>query len=80
MEFHSVQLTYPELKYLLEYLQDNRAKQIYLNNCLEDNSLDGISRRLSYLQNVEDILLEAIETIKTTNNQYGSIKFNRNQP
>lgn len=78
MSYHAIELTYPEIKYLLEYLSDEQAKQCYLNNCLEDNTLEYISKRLAYLRNVEEALIEVIKILQTEKKQYGSLKFNRN--
>lgn len=77
MDYHSIQFTYFELKYLLEYLSDSRAKQVYLANCLANSNLNEISRRISYLDNSEDIIQSSLQYIENNNKKFQQSNFIR---
>ena len=70
MEFHSIELTYFELKYILEYLQDNAAKQVYIANCLANTNLNEISKRISYLINSEEVIKNTLKYIEDSGTEF----------
>ena len=77
MEFHTLEFTYFELKYLLEYLQDNAAKQVYITNCLSHKNLNEISKRISYLVTTEEVIKECIVQLLDSDNEFNVTVSNR---